>query len=296
MVGSSIPQRGKKEHVNSALTRPNDPTYAYIGNYLALKNMKGACTDREWQQLKFPESYDYSWDQQDREGFKMAGHVNIHQQHPSDSNGETSGCWSSIQKALCGCCIKQETEREQRNRERERQSEEERYRGLERVQKEERQIKLQRKRLQREARQQEIQRGRTEKMEQELHRLRPEEQEWTVAVNQQTWRLTNEEIEELQELRKMERERTDVESDSISEDERLKERERALQMKSLKQMERERITDRETRKIMSETEKARILYLHVKCNIHTIVSKHSERVRRWTSHAALLFFVPPHRP
>ena len=173
----------------------------------------------------------------------MADHVDIPLQHLSDSDGESTNCWGSVQKALRGCCIKQGTE--QRNMEWERQREEERCRELRRIQKEERQREQQRKmeeerqkerkKLQKAARQQEIKRRREEETEKELQTLKERVlQWWAETVGQQTWRLTEEEVEEMQTLQKRE---------------------------ANGQFEIEEQQDQET-ELMSETDKARILYRH----------------------------------
>lgn len=253
--------RSNKEHESPSSVKSKDPTYEYVKNYLAMKNMKGPCMEREWQQFNFPPSYSYALNQQDRARVKVANHVNIHLQHLSDSDGESTSCWTSIQKVLCGCCLKPVSERAQRNTVRERQREEERIRDMRRKEKEQRQMELQRKRK-KEAREQEMKKEEAERME----RLNREVlQEWARAISQQSWRLTNEEMRDLKRLRKMEKTfltaaSTDVESDSTSEDERqelerLREKERWVKMKTLEQL--ESVRQQEPCKIMSETEKAR---------------------------------------
>ena len=245
-MSPSLSKRGKNRGAGRAhayAVRPKDPTHAYINQYHNVNNERGKALNRGRQQPNILESNDSAWDQRNRGRLKMADHVDIHLQHLSDSDGESTNCWGSFQKALCGCCIKQGTE--QTNMEWERQREEERCRELRRIQKEERQREQQRKmeeerqkerkKLQKAARQQEIKRRREEEREKELQTLKERVlQWWAETVGQQTWRLTEEEVEEMQTLQKRE---------------------------ANGQFEIEEQQDQET-ELMSETDKARILYRH----------------------------------
>ncbi|KAG5273779.1 hypothetical protein AALO_G00155420 [Alosa alosa] len=206
---SSTPKRGKRGGVGRA--------HAYTVKPKAMNNKQGRQMDRERQQPKVPsnlETYDYAQDLPDRGRFKVADHVDIHLQYQSDSDEESMNCW--------GCWIKLRTLL--RLREGRRQPEEGWYRMGMRAQEEwelqrkmevERQKEVQRKmeverqkevkRRQKAAQLLEMRRKREKEMEKELQTLKQVVlQEWAKTTSQQTWRLTKEEIEELQRLREQE--------------------------------------------------------------------------------------------